>query len=146
MPKVMPKHLPLSLLLLRLGIFIVFFFWTLDKLIHPDHAAGVFSKFYGLEAMSETIFLAIGIAQLILILTFAVGLFKTWTYGAVLLLHAISTFSTFGLYLKPFDNLLFFAAWPMLAACVALFLMRDWDTLTLGKRSSFTQTQIVPIK
>ncbi len=131
----MPKHLPLSLLLLRVGIFIVFLFWTLDKILYPDHAAGVFSKFYGLEAMGETIFLAIGIAQLILILTFVVGLFKTWTYGAILLLHAISTFSTFGLYLDPFDNLLFFAAWPMLAACIALFLMRDWDTLSLGKKT-----------
>ncbi len=131
----MPKHLPLSLLLLRVGIFIVFLFWTLDKILYPDHAAGVFAKFYGLEAMGETIFLAIGVAQLILILTFVVGLFKTWTYGAILLLHAISTFSTFGLYLDPFDNLLFFAAWPMLAACIALFLMRDWDTLSLGKKT-----------
>ena len=28
-----------------------------------------------------------------------------------------------------FDNLLFFAAWPMLAACFALYLLRDLDTL-----------------
>ncbi|GAF59021.1 hypothetical protein JCM18902_1849 [Psychrobacter sp. JCM 18902] len=81
-------------------------------------------------------FYVIGAAQFILILLFVTGLFKTWTYGIILLLHAISTFSTFGLYLKPFDNLLFFAAWPMLAACLALFLMRDWDTLTLGKKVS----------
>lgn len=129
----MPKHLPLSLFLLRMGIFIVFLFWTLDKIFYPEHAVAVFSTFYGFDAMSDSILLAIGLAQLILILTFAVGLFKTWTYGAVLLLHASSTFSTFGLYLRPFDNLLFFAAWPMLAACVALFLMRDCDTFSLGK-------------
>ena len=132
----MPKHLPLSLLLLRLGIFIVFLVWTLDKLINPDHAAGVFSSFYGFESIGDTVFYVIGVAQFILILLFVTGLFKTWTYGIILLLHAISTFSTFGLYLKPFDNLLFFAAWPMLAACLALFLMRDWDTLTLGKKVS----------
>lgn len=129
----MPKHLPLSLFLLRMGIFIVFLFWTLDKIFYPEHAVAVFSTFYGFDAMSDTILLAIGLAQLILILTFAVGLFKTWTYGAVLLLHASSTFSTFSLYLRPFDNLLFFAAWPMLAACFALFLMRDWDTFSLGQ-------------
>ena len=131
----MPKYLPLSLFLLRMGIFIVFLFWTLDKIIYPDHAAGVFSKFYGLESIGENIFLAIGTVQLIVILTFAVGLFKTWTYGAVLLLHTISTLSTFSLYTRPFDNLLFFAAWPMLAACIALFLLRDWDTFSLNKKS-----------
>jgi len=32
-------------------------------------------------------------------------------------------------YLNPWQNLLFFAAWPMLAACVALYLLRDADTL-----------------
>jgi hypothetical protein len=31
--------------------------------------------------------------------------------------------------LAPFDNLLFFAAWPMLAACITLYLLRDLDTL-----------------
>ncbi|WP_201550772.1 hypothetical protein [Psychrobacter fjordensis] len=131
----MPKHLPLSLLLLRLGIFTVFLFWTLDKFINPDHAAGVMSKFYGMENMGDSIFYVMGAVQLILIILFVVGLFKTWTYGILLLAHAGSTFSTFALYLEPFDNLLFFAAWPMLAACITLFLMRDWDTLTLGKRT-----------
>jgi putative oxidoreductase len=32
-----------------------------------------------------------------------------------------------------FDNLLFFAAWPMLAACIALYLLRDQDTLLTVK-------------
>ncbi len=130
----MPKHLPLSLLLLRLGIFVVFLFWTLDKLINPEHTAGLFSKFYGFEDMGNTAIYMIGSVQLILIVLFVAGLFKVWTYSAVLLFHAASTLSSFGLYLEPFDNLLFFAAWPMLSACIALFLMRDWDTLTLGKK------------
>ena len=34
----MPKQLPLALLL-RLGIFVVFLFWTLDKLVNPEHSA-----------------------------------------------------------------------------------------------------------
>ncbi|MDN3453971.1 MULTISPECIES: hypothetical protein [unclassified Psychrobacter] len=132
----MPKHLPLSLLFLRLGVFIVFFFWTLDKFVNPEHAAGVFSKFYALENLGASIVYVVGGLQIVLILLFVAGLFKKWTYGIILLLHASSTFATFGLYLHPFDNLLFFAAWPMLAACLALFLMRDYDTLTLGKNTS----------
>lgn len=47
----------------------------------------------------------------------------------MLLLHAVSTFSSFPQYLDPFKNLLFFAAWPMLAACIALYLLRDLDTM-----------------
>lgn len=136
----MPKHLPLSLLLLRIGIFIVFLFWTLDKFVNPDHTAGVFSKFYAMEDLGNTLIYVMGSLQMVLILLFVVGLFKVWTYGIVLLFHSVSTLATFGLYLKPFDNLLFFAAWPMLAACIALFLLRDWDTFTLAKTAKPLQS------
>ena len=132
----MPKHLPLSLLFLRLGVFIVFFFWTVDKFVNPEHAANVFAKFYALENLGITIVYVIGSLQIILISSFVMGLFKKWTYGIILLLHAASTFASFSLYLTLFDNLLFFAAWPMLAACLALYLMRDYDALTLGKNTS----------
>jgi hypothetical protein len=112
----------------------VFLVWTLDKLVLPEHAAKVFTSFYGLGGLSESIFYAIGAAQLVLILAFVGGLFKTWTYGAILIFHGVSTLAAFSKYLQPFDNLLFFAAWPMLAACAALFLLREYDTLTLSRQ------------
>ena len=61
----------------------------------------------------------------------ALWAWRRLTYGAVLVLHAISTLSSYRQYLSPFEgsNLLFFAAWPMLAACVGLYLLRDHDTL-----------------
>ncbi|QBM16479.1 hypothetical protein MARI_05600 [Marinobacter sp. JH2] len=130
----MPKQLSLALLLLRLGVFIVFLFWTLDKLVQPEHAAKVFTAFYGLGSLGESAFYAMGVAQLALILAFVAGLFKTWTYGAILVFHGVSTLAAFSKYLQPFDNLIFFAAWPMLAACAALFLLRDYDTLTLSRQ------------
>ncbi len=130
----MPKQLPLALLLLRLGVFTVFLFWTLDKLVQPEHAAKVFTAFYGLGSLGETAFYVMGVAQLVLILAFVGGLFKTWTYGAILVFHGVSTLAAFSKYLQPFDNLLFFAAWPMLAACAALFLLRDYDTLTFSRQ------------
>jgi len=49
----------------------------------------------------------------------------------VLLLHGVSTLSSFHQYRFPFENktnLLFFAAWPMLAACFTLYYLRDLDT------------------
>lgn len=46
-------------------------------------------------------------------------------------MHGVSTLVSWRDYLDPFEgpNLLFFAAWPMLAACFALFALRDFDRL-----------------
>ena len=62
--------------------------------------------------------------------------FSVASYGAVLLLHAISTLAAFAKYVAPFEvhNLLYFAAWPMLAACFALYVLRDSDTLWIISR------------
>ena len=122
-------RLPLALLLLRIGVFIVMFMWTLDKFVHPEHAAKVFKGFYAIGGISNQTMYLIGAVELIIILGFAAGFMKRWTYGLVTLLHAVSTLASFGKYVEPFSNLLFFAAWPMLAACIALYLLRDSDTL-----------------
>lgn len=123
------KSLHVSLLLLRLGVFMVMVMWTLDKFVQPEHAAAVFANFYMLEELGGGAFYAIGAAQLLIVLGFGAGIFRTWTYGLVLAMHTISTFSSWKQYLAPFDNLMFFAAWPMLAACIALFLLREDDVL-----------------
>ena len=122
-------RLRLSLLLLRLSVFAVMFIWTLDKFINPDHAIGIFKQFYFLDGISTSIMYALGVVEMVVILGFVIGFKKRWTYGVVLVLHAVSTFSSFGRYLAPWKNLLFFAAWPMLAACITLYLLRDDDTL-----------------
>lgn len=125
-----------SLLGLRLGVFLVMLMWTLDKFLHPEHSAKVFQGFYGLGGLGTEIFWVLGALELLLLAAFVTGSLKRWSYGLVLLLHGVSTFSSFGKYLDPFNNLLFFAAWPMLAACVALYLLRDQDrkwTLGLGR-------------
>lgn len=128
------QKLPQALLGLRLGVFLVMLVWTLDKFVNPKHASGVYENFYFIGGLGDAVFIVIGLVELILILAFVAGLFKRWTYGIVLILHGVSTLSTWKLYLNPFDNLLFFAAWPMLAACWALYILRDADTLfTLGK-------------
>ena len=59
------------------------------------------------------------------------GFLKRFSYGIVLLMHGVSTVSSYQQYLAPYDgaNILFFAAWPMLAACLALYLLRDDDRL-----------------
>lgn len=125
----MQNKITMPLFLLRLSIFVVMLMWTLDKFIAPQHAAAVYEKFYYLGGLGSSIMWLIAIAELILILLFVAGRFKNITYLAVLLLHAVSTLSSYFKYLDPFNgNLLFFAAWPMLAACYLLYIMRHEDT------------------
>lgn len=121
-------RVPYCLFLLRLGVFIVMLVWTLDKFVNPDHAAQVYAFFFGIGGLGETAFYVIGGLELLVVLAFVAGLSKRLTYGIVLLLHAASTLGAWRQYLDPFSNLLFFAAWPMLAACVTLYLLRDLDT------------------
>lgn len=127
------QRLPIALFILRITVFLVLLMWTLDKFINPGHAAGVFENFYYLSGLGPATLAVIAIAELVIILLFLAGIAKFWTYGAVLVFHAISTLSSWQMYLG-FDSLLFFAAWPMLGACFALFWLRDQDTLlTIGK-------------
>lgn len=128
MERSLEQKLPWALLLLRVGIFIVMFVWALDKLVNPQHSAAVFAKFYGIDGLSEMLSYALGSLQLILCGAFLAGLWKTITYGLIMLMHAVSTLSSMPQYIDAFNNLLFFAAWPMLAACIALFILRDYDT------------------
>lgn len=116
-----------SLFLLRISVFIVMLMWTLDKFVSPGHTAAVFENFYGISGLSATLAALLGALQLVLIIAFVLGYRKTLSYGLVLVLHGISTLSSFPQYLDAFNNLLFFAAWPMLAACGALFILRDHD-------------------
>ena len=123
-----------SLFLLRISVFVVMAMWSLDKILVPDHAAAVFENFYFISGMDAGILLVLGLVQLAIEVAFVLGLWKVWTYGFILATHTISTLSSWQQYLDPFNNMLFLAAIPMLAACIALFLLRDHDRMwTLNK-------------
>ncbi len=125
------KRLPLALFLLRLGVLLVMLMWTVDKFINPQHATAVYEGFYAITGLSESSFYIIGGLELLILAGFAIGFKKRFTYGAVLVFHAVSTLSAYHQYLSPFEgpNLLFYAAWPMLAACFALYYLRVADTI-----------------
>ncbi|MFZ2452106.1 MAG: hypothetical protein WAW36_16450 [Methylovulum miyakonense] len=125
------KSLPIALFGLRASVFLVMFMWTLDKFINPSHAAKIYESFYLIGGLESSVMLIIGSVELVILAAFLAGLYKKFSYGFVLVLHAVSTVSAFKYYLSPFasTHLLFFAAWPMLAACITLFLLRDEDVL-----------------
>jgi hypothetical protein len=112
------------------------FVWTLDKFVSPEHTAAVYNNFYFISGLSIALSYTIGMIEMVIITGFVLGYRKKWTYGAVLILHGISTLASFKQYLSPFSNpnLLFFAAWPMFAACFALYYLRDKDTLWVVKK------------
>jgi putative oxidoreductase len=120
-----------ALLVLRLTVFLVMLIWTIDKLVRPSHAASVYERFYFLRGLGPTIMYSLGVAELVLLIGFVIGFAPCFTYGAVLFFHAVSTLSSFRQYFHPYEglNILFFAAWPMLGACFALYYLCDLDTL-----------------
>ncbi len=123
------RRLAISLLLLRLSLGLVMMVWAFDKILNPGHGAAVFESFYGLSGIGESLIPIIGIAQALLVLAFLLGVARTWTYGAVLLMHSATTLVSWSAYLQPLKNILFFAAWPMLAGLIALFLLRHEDRI-----------------
>jgi hypothetical protein len=120
-----------ALLVLRLTVFVVMLIWTTDKFVRPAHAASVYEHFYFLRGLGPTVVYVIGVVELLILIGFVIGFAPRLTYGLVLMFHAVSTLSSFRQYFQPFQgpNILFFAAWPMLGACFALYYLRDLDTL-----------------
>lgn len=122
-------ELPAALFILRLGLGAFLLLFGIDKLIVPATTVEVFAQFYGL-IVSHGMVYAAGALEILLSLAFLAGLWKTLSYGLGLLLHAASTLATYQELLSPFGtNHLFLAAIPVLAAFIALFLLRRHDTL-----------------
>ena len=129
------KRLNLSLFLLRIGVFIVMGIWAIDKFVNPAHTAGVFAAFYSVQELGPMTSYIMGVIQSVIVLAFVAGVARTWSYGLIVVIHGISTLISFNRYMEPWSNLLFFAAWPMLAAAIVLFLLREYDGWTIGGAS-----------
>jgi putative oxidoreductase len=130
------NRLPLVLLLLRLSVFVVMLAWTIDKFVEPQNAANILAQFYSIGGIGNAVIYVLAVLELAIVLAFLFGFAKRWSYGLVFLLHAASTISSYKKYLAPFQppNLLFFAAISMLAACFALYYLRDADVLWTVER------------
>lgn len=119
------------LFLLRIGVGIVLVMWTINKFVNPVHAQEIYKGFFFMPALGNAVVLGIGISEAIVVTLFLIGRFKSISYLIVLIMHSASTLAPISIYLDPYGgptNLLFFAAWPMLAACIALYYLRDYDT------------------
>ncbi|MEM1171773.1 MAG: DoxX protein [Cyanobacteria bacterium P01_H01_bin.35] len=124
------QKLQISLALIRISTAVFFLVWSIEKIISPEAAQRIFQKFYFLS-ISNSLAIGIGIIQTLIIIIFLMGLFKTFSYGAMLGMHLISVLSTYKQLFNPYapGNQLFWAAVPTLAAMIGLFLLRDEDRL-----------------
>ena len=129
----MAHQLPLALCILRLGLGTFLLLWSIDKMVAPESTVKIFGHFYGMT-LPEGLAPLVGVAEALLSVAFLAGIWKTLTYGVAILVHGVSTLSTYEQLLHPFgENHLFIAAIPVLAAFVTLFLLRHEDTLLTFK-------------
>ncbi|HVA94757.1 MAG TPA: hypothetical protein VNI36_07615 [Candidatus Dormibacteraeota bacterium] len=131
-------RLPLALLVLRLGIFLVLILWTMGKFLNPDEAISIFSGYYGLD-LGRTAIFVLGALELVVVLAFLLGVQKRISRAVVMAMVGTTVLFPGRLYFHPYMDhiLLFFAFWTMLAGCYALYSLREYDTLwTLPSASS----------
>lgn len=134
------KSTQYGLLAIRVTIFILMIIWAVLKIMAPESYAGgdepgIFEKFYGVAVGSNIVF-ALGIAQIVLLLAYVLGAFKTITVGAVMLMNLASLVVSLPLIIDfgTEKNILFLTAIPVFGASLAHFLMRKQDTfLSLEK-------------
>ena len=123
--------LQIALLILRLSFAAFFGIWVVEKFVDPTNFQAIFAHFYMIKNIPVEAIYAIGAFQAVILLGFLLGLFRFWTYGALMVMHGLSTASTWRNLINPYEgpNHLFWAAVPTLGVIVVLFLMRDEDNL-----------------
>jgi uncharacterized membrane protein YphA (DoxX/SURF4 family) len=129
------RPLALALLLLRLSLGVFMAQWAIEKFVVPGTTTAIFRSFYGLE-IGGMLVPALGAMQLVLALALLLGVMPRVAYGLAALLHAASVLVSIPRLLNPWNpvsNHLFIAGVPVLAAFVALYLLRDADRWTLPR-------------
>lgn len=131
------KSIAYGLLTLRITLFLLMVMWALLKITAPgsygasDDGAGIFGSFYGVS-LDQGLVLAVGVGQVLFLIAFLAGAARTITTGGVLLMNAATLVVSLPMILPAFaggGNILFAASFPVFGASLALFLMRQHDTM-----------------
>jgi uncharacterized membrane protein YphA (DoxX/SURF4 family) len=135
---VVTERWALAVLRVSLGVFLLL--WGVEKFVIPEVTVQIWGGFYGVGLAAALVPL-VGALESALALAITVGLWRRATYGLGLLLHAVSVAATWRQLFDPWGlrsggapNHLFLAGVPVLAAFLALYLLRDRDTWTLDER------------
>ena len=133
------RTIALALLIMRIALGMFLLLWGLEKIIIPDRTVGIFTKFYGIP-ISATITPLLGALQIALALAFLIGFRRRISYGLAAALHAYSVIASWRPLIDPWGLIggevkhLFLAGVPVLAAFVALYMLREMDLWTMDGR------------
>jgi len=122
-----------SLLIMRLTIGAFFGIWASLKFYRPEWFENVFTNFYGLEFITRDMSAYVGSLQVLIVLLFVVGLWRTYSYGALVLMQAAGVLGSVPNLMDwtKYPNNLMWAAVPALGAAIALFILRSEDRFTI---------------
>ena len=127
-----PPRLALALLILRLGLGGFLLVWGLEKLMIPERTVRIYDVFYGIT-LDASLAPLLGLAQCLIVVAMMAGLFRPWTYGFAVLIHAYSTVTTWRQIIDPWGLVfgevkhLYLAAVPILVALIVLYMLREHD-------------------
>lgn len=130
------KRIEIALLIIRLSAALFLGLWASLKFLRPEWTQNIFKGAYqlgqfGLETLPPEVSYTLGGLQIMIVLAFATGLWRFWTYGLMMLMSAAGVLGSMGSYLTYYNypKNLMLTSIPTLGALVALFLLRDMDNL-----------------
>lgn len=132
------RRIEASLLILRVALGVFLLVWGLEKFIIAERSIAIYGYFYGISASEDLAYMLGGLESL-LALAIITGAFRRWSYGIGLLVHLATTVATIRLIVDPWGLIsgepqhLYFAAIPVLAGFMALYLLRNLDYLSLDE-------------
>jgi putative oxidoreductase len=134
------RKLALALAILRISLGGFLLLWALEKFVIPQATVAIWKSFY-LTAIGVSVPYVIGAFETLLALGIIIGFQRRITYGAGLIIHAVSVVSSWrqlidpwGLWLNDRPQHLFLAGVPVLAGFLVLYLLREADRWTVDGR------------
>jgi uncharacterized membrane protein YphA (DoxX/SURF4 family) len=125
-----------ALLVLRITLGLFLLQWGIEKFVVPGNTPAIWGYFYGIWLPQASAYV-FGIIEIAIALSLFLGIFRTYAYGAAVILHGISVLVTWRQLLNPWADdysHLFIAGVPVLGGFIALFLLRQWDSAAIGKK------------
>jgi putative oxidoreductase len=135
MAEITQRRAAAALLILRVSLGIFLLQWGIEKLVIPESAIRIGRHFYGVGLSGAAVGVS-GTAETLLALGLLLGIYRGWTYGIAVVVHAASVIATWRQLLHPFTghNHLYIAGVPVLAAFVLLYMLREWDAYSVEGR------------
>lgn len=141
------RRLPVALAILRISLGGFLLLWALEKFFIPQTTVAIWDRFY-LIPIGAALPYIIGGLEAVLSIAIIAGLWRRWSYGLALVLHTISVVASWkqlidpwGLYLNERPQHLFLAGVPVLAGFMVLYMLRDYDVLSLDGRRLGVETE-----